>query len=81
MINTSVDIEAAICALDDLRKPWTVNSREECPEEAAVGLPVQFEWAQSFIGKTYEEAVAEYKGLWNTHISECMRADTHHCIA
>ena len=38
-----VDIEATINMLNDLREPWAINPREECPEEVAVGVPAQFE--------------------------------------
>ena len=75
MTNTLDEIESAICAL---REPWTINPREKCLAEA-VGLPVQFERAQRFLDKTYEEAVAEYKGLWDAHMQSS--ADTHHCVA
>ena len=51
-------------------------AREVCPEDKAVGLPVQFEWAQSFLGKPYQEAVSEYKAMFETHIRESMRKDT-----
>ena len=73
---TSLVIAEAINAMEYLSEPWTINPREECPEDKAVGLPVQFEWAQSFLGKPYEEAVTEYKGMFDTHISEVMRNET-----
>jgi hypothetical protein len=57
-------------AIEDLRM------REECPEDDAVGVPVQFEWAQPFLGKSYEEAVAEYHELWADHVSPEMAANT-----
>ena len=41
-----------------------------------MGLPVQFEWAQSFLGKPYAEAVAEYESLWKTHIGDAMKQET-----
>ena len=67
---------AAINALDNLREPWANNPRQECPEEEAVEVPAQFMWAQSFLGKPYEEAVAEYESLWETHVSDDMRQQT-----
>jgi hypothetical protein len=63
-------------AIEDLRMPWSSNPREECPEDDAVGVPVQFEWAQPFLGKSYEEAVAEYHELWADHVSPEMAANT-----
>ena len=75
-IHREDSVTKVINALEDLREPWAINPREECPEDKAVGLPVQFEWAQSFLGKPYEEAVAEYKAMFETHIGESMRKDT-----
>ena len=69
-------VSQIIDTLSNLREPWALNPREECPEDKAVGLPGQFEWAQSFLGKPYEEAVAEYKSLFETHIGESMRRET-----
>ena len=37
---------------------------------------MQFEWAQSVLGKPYEEAAAGYKSLFDTHIGETMRRET-----
>ena len=39
-------------------------------------MPVQFEWAQSFLGKPYEEAVSEYKAMFETHIGGFMKKET-----
>ena len=69
-------ISFALNALDTLRQPWSESAGEECPEEKAVGLPVQFEWAQSFLGKPYDVAVSEYKSMFDDHISECMKTQT-----
>ena len=46
-------VSQIIGTLSNLREPWALNPQEECPEDKAVGLPVQFEWAQSFLGKPY----------------------------
>ena len=74
--SSTEDIAMVLNALQDLREPWAINPREECPEDQAVGLPVQFEWAQSFLGKPYAEAVAEYESLWETHIGDAMKQET-----
>jgi hypothetical protein len=63
-------------AIDDLRAPWSSNPRDTCPEDDTVGIPVQFEWAQAFLGKTHEEAVSEYRALWADHVSPEMAANT-----
>ena len=41
MTNTSNDIEAAICTLDDLRELWAIIPQEVYPEEAGAGLHAQ----------------------------------------
>jgi hypothetical protein len=69
-------LDRILNAIEDLRSPWSSNPRDTCPEDDAVGIPVQFEWAQAFLGKSHEEAVSEYHALWADHVSPEMAANT-----
>jgi hypothetical protein len=60
----------------ELTQPWQFRSGEEAPEEQEVPLPAQFEFASSFLGKSREEAVQEYKDMFDEHIDPEFRANT-----
>ena len=60
----------------DLLDPWSNGPPNEAPEEEAVALPVQFEHASNFLGKTRAEALAEYYSMFEEHISKEIIAGT-----
>ena len=62
--------------LSELIRPWQHDSLEEAPEDLSTPLPVQFEGIASFLGKSREEAIAEYHSLFESHISDEMRTQT-----
>jgi hypothetical protein len=57
--------------------PWQHASADEAPEEEEVPLPAQFEFASSFLGKTREEAVTEYFGMFDEHINSDFAQQTN----
>jgi hypothetical protein len=61
-------------AVEELLKPWAKDDMEIAPEDALVPDPVQFEFASSFLGKSREEALREFKGMFDDHISPEFRA-------
>ncbi len=63
-------------AMLDLMEPWSNPVQTEAPEDLETPVPVQFEFASSFLGKPREEAEAEYFDMFYTQISEEFRAQT-----
>ena len=57
-------------AIGELRRPWSIENPGEEPEEVDSPLPVQFEYAHSFLGKPRDEAIQEYKDMWESHVSK-----------
>ena len=68
----------SLCYLksEDLLESWSVPTDEEEPEEVDSPLPVQFEHAISFLGKTKQEAIDEYYSMMHTHVSGVMKEQT-----
>ena len=60
-----------------LLPPWTTPTQEDAPEEKEVSLPVQFEFATTFMGKTRSEAEQEYYDLMETHVSKDFKDQTN----
>lgn len=58
-----------LAALQALAEPWEKTVHEEAPEDAETPLPAQFEFASEFLGKSREEALEEYVGMFEKHIS------------
>jgi hypothetical protein len=63
--------------VSDLRSPWSTPADDEAPEEQAVDQPVQFECAQGFLGKSYEQAVSDFHAQMDEHISPDMKKKTN----
>ena len=53
----------------NLMDPLQYTSYEEAPEEKDVQLPVQFEFASSFLSKSRDEAIQEYYEMFDDHIA------------
>lgn len=66
-----------LMAVQALQNPWETTSYEEAPEDEETPLPVQFEFAMEFLGKTREEALSEYYGLFDEHITPEFRSSTN----
>lgn len=62
--------------INQLVDPWQISFPDEAPEEAAVPLPAQFEFASSFLGKSREEALSEYFAMFDEHINPSFRSQT-----
>ena len=61
---------------DQLLDPWEHSDLAEAPEEEEVALPVQFEFASTFLGMTREQAIQDYKNMFEEHIESEFRANT-----
>ena len=62
---------------DDLLEPWEHMDVTEAPEEEEAPLPVQFEFASTFLGMSREEAIQDYKNMFDEHIDPDFRANTN----
>jgi hypothetical protein len=63
-------------ASNDLKYPWTKREEQPAKEDQEVELPVNFGDALTFLGKSREEAILDYKKLQDEHISEELRQNT-----
>jgi hypothetical protein len=72
----NVNLETSKRASVDTIYPWTKTKDEIAPEDLDCDLPVNFGDALSFLGKSREEAIAEYEELIKTHVSDELREDT-----
>lgn len=56
--------------------PAFSNTIDEAPEDLATELPVQCQYALSYMEKSHEEAVTEYRNLFSSQVSEEFRVHT-----
>lgn len=66
-----------LAALQALMEPWEKTLQEEAPEDTETPLPAQFEFASEFLGKSREEALNEYIGMFESHITPEFREATN----
>ena len=71
------DEDNKLAALQALMEPWENTLQEEAPEDAETPLPAQFEFASEFLGKSREEALGEYIGMFESHITPEFREATN----
>jgi len=56
--------------IGEVRYPWTYVQEDIAPEDEATPLPCSFTDALHYMEVSYDEAVVEYLGLLNTHVSK-----------
>ena len=65
-----------LTSLANVIQPWSNSQPDEAPEEQSSPLPAQFEYASNFLGKTREEAIQEFKDMFDEHIAPEMKEKT-----
>ena len=68
--------EAMLQGINDLIYPWSKANEEIAKEDLETELPVNFGEALTFLGKPREEAIQDYKDLFETRISDELKKET-----
>jgi hypothetical protein len=72
----AIDTKARDSASNNLKYPWSKREQEPAMEDKEVELPVNFGDALTFLGKSREEAILDFKKLQDEHVSDELKQQT-----